>query len=67
MARRASLIDDNARQIREKKMDVDASCSKLVTSERSTTNSVEIDMGTTKGDPCAYLGGPGKPDPHICL
>ena len=49
-ARRASLTDVKAHQIRNREISAGASISLPIIGERSTTNGGEIDVGTTEGD-----------------
>ena len=62
-ARRASLIDEEACQLRVLEVDVGASSSRVFEAERSITDGVVITEDTTDGVPTIERGGSGKPDP----
>ena len=47
-ARRASVMDEEVRQMRARDIAVGPSSSMLLIDEMSTTNGVEIDVGTTE-------------------
>lgn len=51
LTRRASLVNEEACYIRAREMATGAYSSIPVTRERSTINGLDIDVGTTEGDP----------------
>lgn len=65
-ATRASLIDEEARQMRAREMVVGASSSIPVTGEMSTTKGAEIDVCTTESDPSTVAAGSEKSNPPTC-
>ena len=65
-ASRASLIDEETLLMRAREIVVRASSSRPETSERSTTDGVDIYVGTTEGDPSTNIAGYGKSDLPTC-
>ena len=55
VARRASMIDKETRQMRARELAPGTSSSKHEAIERSTTEGAEIDVGTTEGVPTTEL------------
>ncbi|TMX03693.1 hypothetical protein EJD97_014822 [Solanum chilense] len=65
-ARRASLIDKEARQLRDIELDAGASSSRVVEAVRSTTDGDVIAEDTTDGVPTSKGAGSGKSDLPTC-
>lgn len=65
-AMKAFLVDEEDLQIRARKMAIGASTSIPLTVEMSTTDCVEIFVGTTEADPSTDVVGSTKPDPSTC-
>ena len=65
-ARRASLIDEEARQLRVLEVDVGASSSRVFEAERSITDGVVITEDTTDGVPTIEGAGFVKSNPSAC-
>lgn len=65
-ARRASFVDKEALKITARGIATGAFSSIPVTSERSTTDGVDIYVGTTEGDPSTNIAGYGKSDLPTC-
>ena len=65
-ARRASLIDEEAQQMRARELAVGVSSSKLKDVDRSTTEGIDIFVGTTDGGPTTKEASFGKPNPLAC-
>lgn len=65
-ARRASVPDKEPPQQRAREMADGASISVPATSERITTNSAAVDVGTTKSGPVNDLLGSCKSYPPTC-
>ena len=65
-ARRASLAEEEAHQMRAEKLDAGASSSRDVETARGTTNSVVADEDTTKGVHITEVVGSGEQDPPTC-
>ena len=66
-ARRASLIDEEAHQLRVIEVAARASSSSVVEAERSTTDGADIDKDTTDGVPTFEGVHFEKPDPQTYL
>ena len=68
--RRASLIDEQTRQMRARELSVGASRSRAEVVERSTTKGVDTAVGNTEGVSTEGVStegaGSGKPDPPAC-
>ena len=65
-ARRASLADEEARQIRVVESAARASSSRYVETAGGTTNSDIADEDTTEGVQTIEVVGSGEPDPPVC-
>lgn len=65
-AMKAFFVDEEDLQIRARKMAIGASSSISLTVEMSTTDCVEIFVGTTEADPSTDVVGSTKPDPSTC-
>ena len=65
-ARRASLIDEEARQLRVLEVAVGAFTSRIVEARRSTTDGAVIVEDTTDGVPTTKGAGFEKSDPSVC-
>ena len=66
IARRASLIDEEASQLRAIEFVVGAFSSRVAEAERRTTDGVVIAEDTTDGVPTSEGAGYGKPNPPSC-
>ena len=65
-ARRASLAEEEARQMRAGALAIGASCSRTVEIVEGTTDSVVVAEDTTKGVQITEEVGSGEPDPPTC-
>ena len=65
-ARRASIVDEEARQIKVVESVVGASSSRDVETARGTINSVVADENITEGVQTTYVVGSKKSDPPAC-
>lgn len=66
-ARRASLLDEEARKMRDHELADVAFRSRLEDTQRSTSDGVDIAMDTTDGVPTTYGAGSWKPNLRACL
>ncbi|XP_027768212.1 uncharacterized protein LOC114074437 [Solanum pennellii] len=66
VTRRASLLDEESRQIRARELPAGASSSRFEDVERSTIEGAYISVGTTDGGPTIEGAGSEKPDPLAC-
>ena len=66
-ARRASLADEEVRQMRAVESATGASSSRNVEIAGGTTNSVVANEDTTEGVQTTYVVGSGELDPPTCL
>ena len=64
-ARKASLIDEESRQIRPHELDASESSSRMDVFERITTEGADTAVGTIDGVHIEGAGS-GKPDPPAC-
>ena len=65
-ARRSSLLDEEARQMRAHELAAGPSSSRFEAAEKSTTEGADIATDTTNGVPTTHGGGSRKLDPLAC-